>query len=488
MCTVFCASPRHAHGEKCARVAFAFGLGAAFDTHRAMTDRITTDSLSAAPPAEQGLDARPHTAAARAPKKPRRPRPTFEDGALTRVFKFPSKSYPRSSYYVTADEIIIRIKKARKKWKMTIPKKRVVSYRTNRWFAKPRWIAIELTFTQAVKLGLAEARPRAPETVPPVADATAVLPAAADLAALAPPSATAMPGHSDPGAAALEAPCAEAAAPEPHEVPDAFAVIAGGEPAAHLEAETDDLDDGAEQDGADHFELALDTDDAESAEPDADEIEPEAGPQAHDAVAVREPEPSAPPVPEPSAAEAPAARSGVPEAPREAVVVPFAPAPQPQPKPHLQTAPSRRRGRQAIATLAAAVAGYAIWAAIDTRAPMLPPGCAPQCGSPIVTGALGPAGAPQLPLAPPEIDPPLSPSEVAAVARTELDAQARSDAAAASEAAAPASASPEAVALLLPERDFVLPLSPPVIMASVDVPKPVAVPRPACETLGAAAR
>lgn len=92
----------------------------------------------------------------------KRPRPTFDDGALTRVFKFPSKAYPRSSFYVTSTEIIIRIKKARKKWKLVVPKKRVASYRTNRWFAKPRWVEIELTYTQASRLGLVG--PRTPST------------------------------------------------------------------------------------------------------------------------------------------------------------------------------------------------------------------------------------------------------------------------------------------------------------------------------------
>jgi outer membrane protein OmpA-like peptidoglycan-associated protein len=86
----------------------------------------------------------------------KRPRPTFNDGSVTRVFKFPSKAYPRSSYYVTSTEIIIRIKKARKKWKLVVPKKRVAAYRTNRWFAKPRWVEIELNYTQASKLGLVE--------------------------------------------------------------------------------------------------------------------------------------------------------------------------------------------------------------------------------------------------------------------------------------------------------------------------------------------
>src|SRR6476660_4765722 len=88
----------------------------------------------------------------------KRQRPTFDDGSVTRVFKFPSKAYPIISYYVTSTEIIIRIKKARKKWKLVVPKKRVAAYRTNRWFAKPRWVEIELNYTQASKLGLVEPR------------------------------------------------------------------------------------------------------------------------------------------------------------------------------------------------------------------------------------------------------------------------------------------------------------------------------------------
>lgn len=118
---------------------------------------------TAGAPAADDL-ARPHdgqnsVADSAEPAKPRRkraPRKTFEDGSLTRVFKFPSKKHPRSSYYVTGDEIIIRIKKARKRWKLVVPKKRLVSYRTNRWFAKPRWVEIELTYTQAVRQGLVE--------------------------------------------------------------------------------------------------------------------------------------------------------------------------------------------------------------------------------------------------------------------------------------------------------------------------------------------
>ena len=62
---------------------------------------------------------------------------------------------------MTSTEIIIRIKKARKKWKLVVPKKRMVA--TNRWFAKPRWVEIELTYTQALKLGLVEPRKAPPD-------------------------------------------------------------------------------------------------------------------------------------------------------------------------------------------------------------------------------------------------------------------------------------------------------------------------------------
>jgi outer membrane protein OmpA-like peptidoglycan-associated protein len=69
---------------------------------------------------------------------------------------------------VTSAEIIIRIKKARKKWKLIVPKKRIASYRTNRWFAKPRWVEIELTYTQASKLGLVEPRTPGKEVTRPM--------------------------------------------------------------------------------------------------------------------------------------------------------------------------------------------------------------------------------------------------------------------------------------------------------------------------------
>ena len=135
------------------------------DEYRAMTARTTSDSSDALPPEEALLEAAgaPNVEPVPPKAKAKRPRPTFDDGSITRVFKFPSKRYPRSSYYVTDTEIIIRIKKARKKWKLVVPKKRVVSYRTNRWFAKPRWIELELTYTQAAKLGLAEPRSNSKE-------------------------------------------------------------------------------------------------------------------------------------------------------------------------------------------------------------------------------------------------------------------------------------------------------------------------------------
>src|SRR5262245_14761053 len=118
--------------------------------------RVADCPVSAAPEIAAGGKVQPKA-------RTKRPRPTFDDGSLTRVFKFPSKAYPRSSYYVTSTEIIIRIKKARKKWRLVVPKTRVAAYRTNRWFAKPRWVEIELTFTQASRLGLVQPRTRSPE-------------------------------------------------------------------------------------------------------------------------------------------------------------------------------------------------------------------------------------------------------------------------------------------------------------------------------------
>lgn len=153
-----------------------------------MSVGTTTDSPPRLTLHAPGLDAPVHTdaeaghSAPARPKKLRRPRPTFDDGALTRTFKFPSKAYPRSSYYVTSDEIIIRIRKARRKWKLTVPKKRVVTYRTNRWFAKPRWVEIELTYTQAVKLGLEVARLRVPDPTQEIVSSNTASPTQSEVA------------------------------------------------------------------------------------------------------------------------------------------------------------------------------------------------------------------------------------------------------------------------------------------------------------------
>lgn len=147
----------------------------------------TQPSVSPGPPVRQPDDPARAGDTAPKPRKKRAPRPTYDDGALTRVFKFPSKKFPKSSYYVTDTEIIIRIRKARKKWKLVLPKKRVVSCRTNRWFTKPRWIEIELTYTQAVRQGLIERTPQPlPAEAPPEANnvAAATLPAGDEAASI----------------------------------------------------------------------------------------------------------------------------------------------------------------------------------------------------------------------------------------------------------------------------------------------------------------
>ena len=202
--------------------------------------------------------------------KPKRPRPTFEDGSLTRVFKFPSKSYPRTSHYVTADELIIRIKKGRKRWKLVIPKKRVRAFRTNQWFAKKRWIEIELTFTQAVRLGLAEKR-----AVPEPAGGAAIDEAAVEPDAVGPielvPAAP-EPARSDVSDGAggdWLAPAAQDASP----------VHMDADGAALDDAGPDAADDG-EGDDADQFVLSdvtdSETDDGSFSDgvPEADSDEP----------------------------------------------------------------------------------------------------------------------------------------------------------------------------------------------------------------------
>jgi outer membrane protein OmpA-like peptidoglycan-associated protein len=146
--------------------------------------------------------------------KASRPRPCFDDGALTHTFKFPSRTHPKSTYYVTSSEVTIHIKKARKKWKLVIPKKRIVAYRTNRWFAKPRWIELDLTFTQATRLGLVEARKKPAEQN------------AADLRLAASPSST-QGAHGEAAAEAIEGPSAGEHDPAAETAPDTADIHSG---------------------------------------------------------------------------------------------------------------------------------------------------------------------------------------------------------------------------------------------------------------------
>jgi outer membrane protein OmpA-like peptidoglycan-associated protein len=301
---------------------------------------------------DQGPPSRAKPAPAR---KPKRPRPTFDDGALTRTFKFPSKTYPRSSYYVTSTEIIIRIKKARKKWKLIIPKKRVVSYRTNRWFAKPRWIAIELTFTQAVKLGLAEARAPQLDAVPAIVAAHPEPAAQTEPAVTETVTNATLMAADAPLSASVEVPF-ESAEPEPQDEPgDAFRI---------------------EDDGADDLHVAADQDEPES--------EPEAEP---------EPELESPPparlVPDEEIVAPPAEAAVETQAP---VVVALADRKQPA------GAAARGPLRRGIFTLAAAATGFVVWAAFEGALLKSPSDCASgvpgtECAGSIVTGSIDPGGA-----------------------------------------------------------------------------------------------
>jgi outer membrane protein OmpA-like peptidoglycan-associated protein len=183
--------------------------------------------------------------AVRPKAKASRPRPCFDDGALTRTFKFPSRTHPKSTYYVTSSEVTIHIKKARKKWKLVIPKKRIVAYRTNRWFAKPRWIELDLTFTQATRLGLVEPRKK-----PADGDT-------ADLRLAARPAGTpaAHSGAADAAAEAIEGSAAGELDPAAETAPDTADI--------HSDDDTSD------------FDLVLDLSDDVTERVAADEHEPQ---------------------------------------------------------------------------------------------------------------------------------------------------------------------------------------------------------------------
>jgi outer membrane protein OmpA-like peptidoglycan-associated protein len=412
-----------------------------------MSDRIAIHASTLRPFEAPGPEATPDrsdtqvlASANPAPvKKSRRPRPTFDDGALTRTFKFPSKAYPRSSYYVTSTEIIIRIKKARKKWKLIVPKKRVASYRTNRWFAKPRWIALELTYTQAVKLGLTEARARTPDAAAETTASNAGSTSQSE-------SACADTTPVAPSLGSLEAPGRSNLA-EDHSGPS---------------DQNDVLDD---QDSADDFQLAADQ--------DQDEYEVEAA----------LPQPSSASLMTRTTQDATAALSSDAD-PR---VVPFV-AQEQQP-----AAAPRRTFRRAITTLAAAIAGFAIWAGLDTSSLIPGPDCmhaepAAHCANPIVTGAIGPGATPQLPASAPVDDLPLSAAKIAAIAQAELAAQTITPSVPdeKSDTAGLASTSRDAGAVVLVGRDIALPTPPPVFASAVLTPSPT-VPA-ACGGLGVTGR
>lgn len=412
-----------------------------------MPDRTTIDSSAhltlQAPgveaPSSNEVKASPLTAPA---KKARRPRPTFDDGALTRTFKFPSKAYPRSSYYVTSTEIIIRIKKARKKWKLIVPKKRVVSYRTNRWFAKPRWVAIELTFTQAVKLGLVDARVRAPDATPSIVASAAAPPAQSESAYA--DTAAAPPSH-----IGVEAP-AESNAAEYRNEP------------------TDHVDVLDEQEGDDEFQLAASQDESEVEEPP---------PQQSPGDAYGE-------MMQPSATAAAQADE------TEVRVVPFL-ANRQQP-----LATPRRTFRRALTALAAGTTGFAIWTAFDSASLNLGPECSraetsARCVDPIVTGSVGMSRAPQFPAPAPVEIPPLSAAQIAVAARAALAAQ---DIAASmplpatdekTDTGLRANTPLDVRTVVTPDRD-IAPASPPLVTSAVSPSQPIA---PAdCDNLGATSR
>ena len=93
-----------------------------------------------------------------------------------RVFKFPSRTYPKSSYYVTSTEIIIRIRKARSGGSSCCPRSR--SSRIGRIDGSPSRAGSRSIFElqQALRFGLVE------QWVPP-AETGAALPEGAPLAA-----------------------------------------------------------------------------------------------------------------------------------------------------------------------------------------------------------------------------------------------------------------------------------------------------------------
>lgn len=416
-----------------------------------MPDLMTNDSSTRVPlqpGAMEGASLSGKRAKPPAAKRPKRPRPTFEDGSLTRTFKFPSKTYPRSSYYVTSTEIIIRIKKARKKWKLIIPKKRVVSYRTNRWFAKPRWIAIELTFTQAVKLGLAEARAPQPDAV---------------LANAGKPSEPA--SQSDPAA--------PEASPNAALLPDDAPFPVNGE-AAYETAEPE-----AQDEPSDAFRI--EDDDADDEQVAADQDEPEAETEAPLA---------APPAPDLQPAE-PIAEAVADRAPTVVVLADRRHAAKPD---------TRALLRRSSLTLAAAATGFLVWAGFEGALLRSPSDCssrgpAADCAGTIVTGSVDPGGAPEhaaavdvLPGTTTNIDDGApggraAPADAGSAALPVADEK--------PEAAARPDATSVADAIVVITREIAMPQAPPVFAAAEPPAAPAAATETMpglCDTLGSTAR
>src|SRR6185436_13758991 len=84
--------------------------------------------------------------------------------------------------------------------------------------------------------------------------------------------------------------------------------------------------------------------------------------------------------------------------------------------------------RRAITTLAAAISGFAIWAAFDAASLNQGRECAradlaAHCSHPIVTGSINPSSAQQLRASGPIEDPPNSAPRIAAITRADLPAQ-----------------------------------------------------------------
>jgi outer membrane protein OmpA-like peptidoglycan-associated protein len=233
---------------------------------------------------------------------------------------------------------------------------------------------------------------------------------------------------------------------------------------------TDQIDILDDQDSSDDFRLAANQD-----EPEAEEPLPQKSPLVFHGQTTE-----------------PHATVAMPTDEGDARVVPFVVQRQ-------QPVTARRRSsRHVITTLAAAITGFAIWAAFDT-ASLNPLECAraepaAHCADPFITGSIGPSSAPRLPVSAPDEDLPPSAAQIAATARAELTAQNI----AASVPLPVADGKPDTVllantphdarAVVLPDRDIVLPRSPPVFATAAPPPQPTVTAPAECGSLSATGR